>query len=82
MVKLIREREMLSVRGQDGKPIRELSVFNGFPALYVDDLVEFVNSKGMVKEFIAFVLEKRKRELEERKRELDGLIKLVEEWEE
>ena len=79
MVKLVREREMLSVRSSDGKPIGELSVLRDFPAVYVDDLIEFMNSDGeLIKSFLRFVLERRKEELDERKRELESLMRFVE----
>jgi len=79
MLKLIREREMLSVRDSDSKLIKELSVWNDFPVIYVDDLIEFMNSdEELIKSFLRFVLESRKRDLEERKQELESLKRIVE----
>lgn len=79
MVRLRREREMLSVRNSDGSLIKELSVWNNSPAIYVDDLIEFMNSnEELIKSFLRFVLEKRKEDLEERKRELEYMVSLVE----
>ncbi|WP_457751034.1 hypothetical protein [Thermococcus sp.] len=79
MLKLMREREMLSVRDSDGKLIKELSVWNDFPAVYVDDLIEFMNSdEELIKSFLRFVLERRKEDLDTRKRELESLMRFVE----
>lgn len=80
-MKLIREREILGIRRDDGSFIKEFSLMQGFPTIYVSDLIGFMNSREeLIKEFVVFVLEERKKDLEERKREVDGLKKLVEAW--
>ena len=78
-LKLIREGETLAIRRSDGGFIKELSVWKRFPLVYVDDLIEFMNSEDeLIKRFVRFVLERRKEDLDARKRELDMLVSFVE----
>ena len=78
-LQLVRERELLTIRTLDNELQKKLSIWNGAPSLYVDDLIEFMNSdEKLIRRFLIFVLEERKKEFEERKRKLDQLIEYVE----
>jgi len=80
-LRLIREGEMLGIRKVEGKKqeiVKDLSVWNGFPTVYIEDLIEFMNANDdLIKQFLEFVLEKEKRELEERAEKVEGLKELV-----
>lgn len=80
-LRLVREHEMLAIRKVEGEKqeiIKEFSVWNDAPPVYVDDLIDFMNAnEERIKEFLEFVLEKRKRELEEDVRKFEELKKFV-----
>ena len=80
-LKLIREREMLAIR-KDGerKPIKELSIWEGFPLVYIDDLIEFMNEReDLIKEFLEFVIEEKKKEIENEVEKLEKIKEFVRE---
>lgn len=80
-LRLIRESEMLGIRKVEGKKqeiVKELSVWNGFPTVYIEDLIDFMNAnEELIKQFLEFVLEKEKRELEERAKRFEDLKEFV-----
>ncbi|WP_324735315.1 hypothetical protein VFC49_09220 [Thermococcus sp. SY098] len=80
-LRLIREHEVLAIRKVKGKKqeiVKELSVWNSFPVVCVDDLIEFMNANDdLIKQFLEFVLEKRKREIEERAKKFEKLKEFV-----
>lgn len=80
-LKLIREHEMLAIR-KDGerKPIKELSIWEGFPLVYIDDLIEFMNEReDLIKEFLEFVIEEKKKEIENEVEKLEKIKEFVRE---
>ncbi|NJE27039.1 hypothetical protein E3E22_10545 [Thermococcus sp. MV5] len=80
-LRLIKEGEMLAIRKVKGKKqemIKEFSIWNGFSIVYVEDLIEFMNAnEKLIKQFLEFVLEKRKRKLEEEARKFEKLKEFV-----
>jgi len=81
VLRLIREHEVLAIRKAEGKKqeiIKEFSSWNGFPVVYVDDLIEFMNANDdLIRQFLEFVLEKEKKELEERAKRFEELKEFV-----
>lgn len=80
-LKLIREHEALAIR-KDGerKPIKELSIWEGFPLVYIDDLIEFMNEReDLIKEFLEFVIEEKKKEIENEVEKLEKIKEFVRE---
>ena len=80
-LRLIREHEALAIR-KDGKrePIKGLSIGDGFPLVYISDLIDFMNEReDLIKEFLEFVIDKREKEIEERIREFEKIKEFVRE---